>query len=260
MKWLVLGCLLIGLTSAASAEPSDKLKQAVRVLEAGRCQDVLGLVNAGLADGDRDIYFLAGFMFSRGLCVKPDGARAARLLEASAKAAQGDAAMELVLMHGMGRGVPQSYAQAGVWARAASDIGELNVCDPNDSAAAASNACGKTLDVDYAIALGRVATIHALATDEVRARRREFIRQIQGGEVRLRVTVSTPALALRFEGGMGDEPLKDVSRRFVRESGKIVELLKVAYEKAVADAPAAPPCSQAACTFHSARTYGFRLE
>lgn len=260
MKWLVLGWLLVGLTGiAASAEPSDKLKQALGILDAGRCEALQPIINAGLKDGDRDLYYVAGFMFSRGTCVSPDTSRALTLLETSARAGQSDAALELILVHGMGRGVPQSYAQAGRWVQAAADMGRLDICGQQSSSAAASACDAARLDADYAAALGHVGTVHALVINGVRAAEWQLARRIQDDLV-LRVIVSSPGPALHIEGSRNGAPFQDASRRFVREAGPLVEMVQGAYENAIAAVPRPPPCQRDACTVRIQQTFGFRRE
>ena len=259
---LVLGCLLLVEVGTASAQPeaSDKLKSAVRILEAGRCEEARSVINAGLAEEDRDIQFLAGFMFSRGMCVKSDGARAARLLETAAKAAQADAATELVLMHGMGRGLAQSYAQAGRWGRAAADIGALSTCPEKPDGPACNKP--KTLDVDYATALGYVATIHALAADDVRANRAQYLRELAevGHVMSVQVSVVWPERALRVTAAMGDAPPNDASLSDLMGTRTLGSMLRAAYKKAI-DAAAAVPCGSVPCApVEVSRMYQFRLE
>jgi hypothetical protein len=261
MKWLVLGWLLVGLTGvAASAEPSDKLKQALRILDAGRCEALQPIINAGLADGERDLYYVAGFMFSRGMCVSPDTSRALKLLEAAARAGQSDAAMELVLVHGMGRGVPQSYAQAGRWAQAVADMGKLHICDQQSNSAPTGSCGAGPLDADYAAALGHAGTVHALVVNGVRAAEWQLARRIQDNPLVLRVIVSSPDLALHIEGSRNGSPFREISHRFIRDAGPLVEMVKGAYENAIAAVPRSPPCKRDGCTVRVQQTFGFRLE
>ena len=259
MRGLGLGCLLVALASSALAQPSDKLKGAVRMLEAGRCEQLRDVINTGLAAGDRDLYYLAGFMFARGKCVAQDGVRAAKLLETAAKAAQPDAALELVLMHGMGRGLAQSYAQAGRWALAAQDIGALSACP---LPAPTTCAGPRTLDADYAASLGYVGTIHALVNEHVRDNSRQYTRQLESATsvVTVRVTVVWPDKTLRIATAANDGVLKDASVRYQSGTKGVGVMVKSAYEGAIEVAPPAP-CVRATCApVESTMDYGFRLE
>jgi hypothetical protein len=252
MKPFALGCVLAALTSASWAAPSPNFERALQMLDNGQCADARPIVNAGLADGDPQVYYLAGYMFSRGVCVASDAPRAVKLLEAAAKAGHADAARELVLIHGLGRGVPQNHAQAGRWALAAADIGALKVVGAEPAK--------RTLDADYASTLGHLATIHALVADDVRTRRRTYAFQLNDGDVDVRATVAAADPAPRFEAGRNGSPLQDVSTSFVRGSGPVVDMVKAAYQKAAREAGPAP-CARSACApIRLSREYAFRLE
>ena len=254
MKWLSGLGLVAGLVSPALVMASESFERAVRTMESGRCEQARPIINAGLADGDPQIYYLSGYMFSRGLCVAPDAPRALKLLEAAAKAGQSDAALELTLTHGMGRGVPQSYAQAGRWAMAAADIEALS------GVKAVASGGPKTIDVDQAMALGYIGTVHALVADEARVRRPEFVSQLTEPLVNVRVTVTWPERTLRAEASRNGGALQDVSTSFVSGTGNMVELLKAAYQKAIKTAPPLP-CQRASCASQSqARQYEFSVQ
>jgi TPR repeat protein len=252
-------CLTLNATLAAvvlmssKVQAAENFERAVHTMEKGRCEQARPIVNAGLADGDPQVFYLAGYMFSRGLCVAPDPARALKLLEAAAKAGQADAAMELTLMHGMGRGVPQSYAQAGRWAMAAADIEAL-------SSVKAVAAGPKTIDAGTASALGYIGTVHALVADEVRVKRPEWIQQMTERDVAVRVTVAWPDRALRTEASRSGGPLQDVATTFVSGAAPMVDQLKAAYAKAIRTAPPLS-CAKAPCSAQSqARQYEFSLQ
>jgi hypothetical protein len=243
-----------------AAAASENFDRAFRSLRSGKCEDAASALNAGLGEGDRDAYFLAGFMFARGVCVSSDGARAARLRELATKAGQGDAAMELVLLHGMGRGVPQSYAEAGRWARAARDILALKVVGESQASAAASGTQHpRFLDVEYASRLGYSATIHALAGDEVRAKGDEAIFRLRESMVTVRVVVAGPGLPLHIEAGKNGGALRDVSTVSVFGTGALVGIVRASYEKAMNEAPALV-CPQTGCApLRTGREYEFRV-
>ena len=254
MKWLSGICLLAALVSPAWVEASESFERAVRTMERGRCEQARPIINTGLHVGDPQVYYLSGYMFSRGLCVAPDAARAVKLLEAAARAGQADAALELTLMHGMGRGVPQSYAQAGRWAVAAADIEALS------SAKAVATGGPKTLDVEQATALGYIGTVHALVADETRMKRPEFISQLTEPLINVRVTVAWPELTLRTEASRNGGPLQDLSTSYVTGAANMADLLKAAYAKAIRTAPALP-CTRAACAAQSqGRQYEFSIQ
>lgn len=125
-------------------------------LTQGRCEAAVDDVNAGLKDGDPHAYYLVGLMHLRGLCVKARPERAAAYLEPAAKAGEAGAARLLVMMHGLGLGLAQSYAQAGRWAIAADDIRRAR-----EPLAAASAPGTGPVAVDDAEKLGVLATVHA---------------------------------------------------------------------------------------------------
>jgi hypothetical protein len=121
--YVLAGLVLCGNCAASDWTPTD---EAVRDMMQGRCEAGVESANRGLKDGDSKAYFLVGFMRLKGLCVTASPDRAASYLELAAKAGQRDAARLLVMMHGFGIGVPQSYAQAGRWMVAFMDIAALS--------------------------------------------------------------------------------------------------------------------------------------
>jgi hypothetical protein len=209
-------CVIVAVVAlavhAGAVAASDEYRQAVRALARGDCDSLAGLVNAGVNAGDRDMHYLAGRMFARGVCVKTDGDRAVRLLETAAKASHGEAARELVRMHGSGRGVAQNYAEAGRWA----DVWQRSASRPSAPASAAS--APAPLTIERSTTMGYLGTIHALATEEILSRRNELARLAPEG-VTLRVTLSIPGPALevdRYSGGRLSEALQEIYERQLR--------------------------------------------
>jgi len=266
---------LIALSAASqTAGASEKLDQAIEKIAAGQCEDALPALNQGLAEGERDVYFMAGYMFARGVCVAANVPRAVGYLEAAAKAGQSDAAMELVLMHGTGRGVPQSYAEAGRWAVAAAEILQLAVNASKSGGAASappSSASGvapaasrpasvQLLDAEPTSRVGYLATVHALAADEVRLRVNEATQRQKKPWVMVHAMVSWPALKLQVEfirdsGG----PPRAVSSDSVASPRPALDLVESAYRNAMKQAVALPCPASATCRpFAMARQYVIR--
>jgi hypothetical protein len=162
---VVLSALLARECAAQAAATPSATQEAAQLLRDGLCRDGAAKLNEGLAEKDPHAYFVAGFMFARGVCVAADVKRALPLLEVSAKSGWLDAARELVLIHGSGRGVQQSYAEAGRWAVAMSDIQALRSGSPDRSVVPAS---ARALEAKSAAAFGYLAALHEFAGDAVR--------------------------------------------------------------------------------------------
>lgn len=169
-RWLltlavVLPVVLVSERTAQAAAPPSSAQEAAQLLRAGQCRDGAAKLNEGLTESDPHAYFVAGFMFARGVCVAVDVKRALPLLEVAAKSGWYEAAQELVLIHGRGRGVVQSYAEAGRWAVAMSDIAALRSGKPDRSAVPAS---ARSIEAKSAEAYGYLVTLHEFAGDAIR--------------------------------------------------------------------------------------------
>lgn len=134
------------------------VEDAVRALRQGRCEAAVDAANQGLKDGDPEAYFVVGLMHLKGLCIASVPAQAVQYFEPAAKAAHTDSAYMLTMMHGLGLGVPQSYAQAGRWTLAMRDIHALKA-----GAAPASGA----IDAEDAAAWGVIGTVAAITRDRL---------------------------------------------------------------------------------------------
>jgi hypothetical protein len=230
---------------------SEAFGRAAKALDDGDCNRVRELVNAGLNEGDKDIYFLAGAMLARGLCVKVDGQRAVQLLETAVKAAQEEAAVELIQLHGTGRSVPQSYAEAGRWTDA---WGRYHASKVTRPAAASAPKEPATMTVEYATTLGYLGTIHALATQEIRTRRYELLRLAPQGRAALVVALSMPDTSLR----VGLQPaVRDEQRE--KYYSALIEAVTQIYRNAMRTV-AVRPCPESCVALEMQVPYGFKLD
>lgn len=153
---------------SAAASPAlaawlDPSEEAVRDLKQGRCEAVVESLNRGLKEGERRSYFLMGYIFYRGDCVKRDPARARPYLETAAKHGEHAAAKLLIQMHGLGQGVPQSYVEAGRWTIAALDIMRLRDGKPE----ATPEQRKQEGDANYLQSLGILSTVWASMQDKI---------------------------------------------------------------------------------------------
>ena len=82
---------------------------------AADCQRLIARVDAGLAERRREAWFAAAELYEAGRCVRRDDERAAQYLGEAARAGERGAMLRLARRFGLGRGVPQSYANAGAW-------------------------------------------------------------------------------------------------------------------------------------------------
>lgn len=114
--------LAAGGLAAQPARAWTAAEEGLLNLDQGRCEAAAESFNRGLQEGDPVAYLMVGFMYLKGACVKAAPEKAVPYLEAATKAGEADAARQLTMMHGFGLGVPQSYAQAGRWFVAQTDI------------------------------------------------------------------------------------------------------------------------------------------
>ena len=81
-------------------------------LDRGSCQQAGQLINAGMDRNDADAFFYAGFLYDATGCVAENPSRAATYYKRAIELGQPSAADFLARLHGLGRGVPQDYAEA----------------------------------------------------------------------------------------------------------------------------------------------------
>ncbi len=79
------------------------------------CAEVLAALNPGFAARQPDALIAAATLHQSGRCVARNETTATEYLAAAAKAGSRQAALRLARQFGRGRGVPQSYANAGAW-------------------------------------------------------------------------------------------------------------------------------------------------
>ncbi len=172
------GLAVAQLAGAADApRPVDAADAALERLRKGDCQGVLEPLNRGLQAGEAKSFYVLGAMYLNGACVATDVPRGLQQLERAAKAGEEMAAEQLILIHGLGRGVAQDYTRAGVWAVALQDIYRARTAAtraPTDASPMVVEqiAGGGMLDPLWTKAFGQAATIQALATERVQASRR----------------------------------------------------------------------------------------
>ena len=184
---LVVLALLAGAPVATSLA-GELAERTWRAINANRCEAAVGEVNKGLTEGEVDAYYLTGLMYLRGLCLRADASAAPRYFEPAAKAAHIDAARYLTMMHGLGRGVPQSYAQAGRWFQAYLDIQRMrNGGEPPPTTA---------LDARFAEQWGVLGTVAAAVQERVQYPRRGA--RLQASDVEVRVVLELGPEGLKY--------------------------------------------------------------
>jgi hypothetical protein len=158
--WRVVALLAIPFWAGAAERTVTD--EALEELSKERCEAAVDGFNRGLKEGDPQAYYWTGAMLHYGLCLKQDPGRAVPYLELATKHGVAKAARLLVLTHGLGRGVPQNYAEAGRWTQAGRDIATLarqgRGMSPQERAL--------TMQTSSWAILGVAGTFHALVGDK----------------------------------------------------------------------------------------------
>jgi hypothetical protein len=226
---------------AAGLDPSD---EAVRDLKQGRCEAVVESLNLGLKEGERRSYFLMGYIFYRGDCVKRDPARARPYLETAAKHGEHAAAKLLIQMHGLGQGVPQSYVEAGRWTIAAQDISRLE----NGKPAATPEQRKQEGDANYLQSLGILSTVWASMQDKIEHPSHSLEARIYARKAEVPVTIRVSPMGVTYSLSSVpaeiDTDLRTAVMRLSTETYR--ERVQAAIAAAVAELPPFPtPQAQA---------------
>lgn len=227
MTTLVLAAITAG--PVWSGELADSTFRAMR---AERCEEAVDIVNKGLGTGEVEAYYMTGLMYLKGLCLAGDPSKASRYLEPAARAGSADAARYLVMMHGFGQGVPQSFAEAGRWTQAWNDIrGVRDQATPDTS---------KVLDAEQSAYRGVLGTVAAAVQDRVLYPRRGA--RLQASEVNVRLVLELGpdgVLYGLFDSRSGiDDDLKST---ILRRSGQPhLEAIEDAVDKVLQELPAYP--------------------
>ena len=108
------------LLCACTGGPLAQALAPVRLLEPvwgapAYCAAMLEQVNRGASEPRPEDFLAAGRMLESGECVVRNEARASQFYGQAARRGDPVAARRLALLFGTGRGVPQSYANAGAW-------------------------------------------------------------------------------------------------------------------------------------------------
>ncbi|QTN25458.1 sel1 repeat family protein [Rhizobacter sp. AJA081-3] len=194
LRPVVAAAVCAAVASPVSAAGLDPSEEAVRDLKQGRCEAVIESLNRGLKEGERRSYFLMGYIFYRGDCVKRDPARARPYLETAAKHGESAAAKLLVQMHGLGQGVAQSYVEAGRWTLAQTDISRLEAGKP----AATPEQAKRESDVRYLQALGILSTVWASMQDKIVHPSRELEARTHANNAQLPVSMRVGPMGITY--------------------------------------------------------------
>lgn len=227
-----LSTLALTLGVAAPAWSGELADSAFRAMRADRCEEAVDVVNKGLAGGEVEAYQLTGLMYLKGLCLAADPTKAPRYFEPAAKAGNVDSARYLAMMHGLGMGVPQSYAQAGRWTQAWYDIlGLRNRAAPQSATA---------LDAEQAAYQGVLGTVAAAVQDRVIYPRGGARLQASDMDVRLVLQLGPEGVAYGFfDARSGIE--EDIQSTILRRSGKPhLEAIEDAVDKVLQELPSYP--------------------
>ncbi len=210
MAWA--GCLLPALVCAA---PWSGAEDAVRAMRQGRCEAAVDAVNRGVQDRDAQAFFVVGLMYLKGLCIAAAPERAPAYFEPAAKAGHQEAAYMLALMHGLGIGVPQSYAQAGRWTIALMDIARAKAGREGAPVAESATEPGR-LDAGLAASYGVIGAAAALVRDRLLYPERGARLQSENVDVRLTLTLDGSGVRYSLsdaEGSISSDMRSSMLRR-----------------------------------------------
>ena len=231
------GLLVLALSLPALAESQSWADHSQRALAVADCGKAIEYLNKGLEGQETDAVGLAGMLYSRGVCLQRDPDKALAMLGLATRFGHAPSAAELVLMHGLGRGAPQDYAEAGRWAIAAMDILNLSRSKP----AGGAESCGEeALDVARASGVGYLATVHLRAAELLKA---PDLSSLAPGrpliiEVGLRLAEGKPTVEMtRFKRSAVGALVAVEGRAAARSA---IDALESAYQRAASEVPPAP--------------------
>ena len=216
-----------------AAQSWSGAENAVRAMSQGRCEAAVDAANKGLMAGDPQAYFVVGLMHLKGLCIAEAPAQAVPYFEPAAKAGHADSAYMLVMMHGLGLGVPQSYAQAGRWTTALSDIAKLN---------GKGRGSGEgPLQADETFSWGVVGTVSAVVRDRMLYPKQGA--RLGGETVSVKLKLTLAAEGVRYEfldatSGMQDDVRSATLRRSTQPH---LEAMQEVVDAAIRELPPYPP-------------------
>ena len=246
-----LSMLALALGVAAPAWSGELADSAFRAMRADRCEEAVDVVNKGLASGEVEAYHLTGLMYLKGLCLAADSSKAQRYFEPAAKAGNADSARYLTMMHGLGMGVPQSYAQAGRWMQASIDISGLRTRDVRDVKEAS-----EPLDVEAAARLGVLGTVVAALQDRVQYPKRGARTQASEVNVKLILELGPEGLQYGFADANSSRE-DDIQTTILRRSNEPhLEAIETAVDKLIEELP---PYARPAQRQRVAIPFRFRL-
>jgi hypothetical protein len=213
------GCLvaaLLSLTACASAPERTATDEALEDLGKERCEAAVEGLNRGLKAGDPQAYYWTGALLHYGVCLKADPGRAVPYLELAAKHRIAKAARLLVLTHGLGRGVPQSYVEAGRWTQASHDIHEI-VATKQDLSAEDK---AERVDLSEWALLGVAGTLWMMLPDKVSHPNIQSFRYrgVDRGGATVTLVIGPSGLSYRLSNVSADGESQDTTRRRTSEA------------------------------------------
>lgn len=104
--------------AALAATQSAATQSIVKAVKKGDCDEAIKQMNDAVTSSDAGALFLAGRMLDEGVCVKQDGAGATAYFKRALELGDRASALDFGTNIGLGRGVEQSYEQAGETCRA----------------------------------------------------------------------------------------------------------------------------------------------
>jgi hypothetical protein len=227
--------------AAAESPTTGAADAALEHLRKGDCRGLLEPLNKGLQAREAKAFFVLGALYLKGACVDKDVARGLQQLELAARAGEIQAAEQLVLIHGLGRDVPQDYTRAGVWAVALTDLHRARTAlapPPGDARATVVQLPGGTLDPVWTKAFGQAMTIHELAREKVLRNRVESRYELRV-DVQVIVTSAGPdgKATVAFEEAMHDRATPTGSNLSKPLGGEIVRDIRAIFEEALREVP-----------------------
>lgn len=230
---LLLAASLTVLPGTGTTQAWTSAEDAVRAMHQGRCEAAVDAANKGLKEGDPHAYFVVGLMHLKGLCIAAAPAQAVQYFEPAARAAHADSAYMLVMMHGLGLGVQQSYAQAGRWTTALSDIAALK-------RGGADGRSTSPIDAREAFSWGVVGTVSAVVRDRLLYPKQGARTGGESVSVTLKLTVGPEGV--RYElldptSRMQDDARSSILRRSTQPH---LDAMQEVVEDAIRELPAYP--------------------
>lgn len=114
---LLVGMMTMALISGSAAQQPPSTARLLEPVWGAppHCAAMINALNQRAADARVEDFLAAGLVLETSDCVARNEARASQFYSQAARRGNAPAARRLAVLFGAGRGVPQSYANAGAW-------------------------------------------------------------------------------------------------------------------------------------------------